>query len=346
MQFTQDQQDLAAMCAEVFADFGTPDLSVIDAATPGDSLLRSEWSLLARHGVLGAMAPEDRGGTGLTDIDVVLVLEELGMAGVAPPVMETMSVIVPLLRDHQDRAEHRELLAQIVSGEVLATIVTSPDGLSPWAADADALMAASPTGLHLLGPGQWEATRVDGVDPSRRLAAVKMDLDPSTLLAGTPAVDVMHARLAVGAAAVLNGVSRRLLDDSVEYAKTRVQFGQPIGSFQAVKHLLADACIAVETSRAASWHAGESWSEGRRDATLSAWVAKSSANLAADTASDHALQVHGGIGFTWEHGLHVWMKRALSLSHAYGTTESCHTRLGSEILQTLDIVAELSGDTR
>jgi alkylation response protein AidB-like acyl-CoA dehydrogenase len=173
------------------------------------------------------------------------------------------------------------------------------------------------------------------LDGSRRLAVVEWEPSPSTLVvSGFEAEEVLaqlEQRAAMGTGAVLVGVADRLLSMAAQYAKERSQFGKPIGSFQAVKHHLADALVRVEFARPMVYRAAWSLSVGERDAGLHASMAKAMASEAATLAARTALQVHGAIGYTWEHDLQLWMKRAWALAASWGDAATHRAR----VLETL-----------
>ena len=141
-----------------------------------------------------------------------------------------------------------------------------------------------------------------------------------------------HVRGAVATAGVLNGIGRKLLEMTLEHVKSRTQFDRPVGSFQAVKHKLANVHVQLESSRASAWYAAYALSTRAADLDRAASVAKASAAEAAHLANVEALQCHGGIGFTWEHDLHFWLKRGLALEPAYGSAGEHRARLGRVVL--------------
>jgi alkylation response protein AidB-like acyl-CoA dehydrogenase len=137
----------------------------------------------------------------------------------------------------------------------------------------------------------------------------------------TPLLEALLRRGAVGAAAEMLGAARRCLDVSVEYAKVREQFGQPIGSFQAIRHKCAEMLLEVENAHAATYYAAWALDARADDAALAASVAKAYVGEAARKACGEAIQVHGGIGFTWEYDLHIYFKRAKALEAMYGDAD-------------------------
>lgn len=177
------------------------------------------------------------------------------------------------------------------------------------------------------------------LDPNERVATLRFDgvLVPGENLIGAaggawPAVEAMLRRAQVAAAAEMLGASRKALEMSVEYAKVREQFGQPIGSFQAIKHRLAEMLEAAENGTSAVYYAAWALDAGAPDAALAASVAKSTLNEASRMITGEAIQVHGGIGYTWEYDLHLYWKRAKHLEPLYGDTAYHRERALQEVL--------------
>jgi alkylation response protein AidB-like acyl-CoA dehydrogenase len=297
------------------------------------------WSQLAEMGVLGFLAPESAGGLGLTEIDLVLILEECGRAAVPGPVVEHVAVGVPALAEAATNfvvppdagnappaamfgpptaalPAVTESLRAAAAGEIVLSAATS--ALVPYGAEADVLCIADTGRVRAVGRADvTDVTPRTSVDGSRRFAEVTWSR--TTHLPGVNA-DLFRSRGAAGTAAYLCGLAAHLIETTAAYVKERHQFGAPIGSFQAVKHHLADALIALEHARPAVYCAA--WSIATAQPTLvrDASFAKAFANEAAATAARVALQCHGAIGYTFEHDLHLWLKRVWSLQRAWGDT--------------------------
>lgn len=265
------------------------------------------WSHLAEMGVLGLLAPEAAGGLGLTDLDLVLILEECGRAGLPEPVVEHAAVGVPLLDDP----------AAAVAGEVTVTAVFADEMVVPWGESADLLLLHHEGTLHLAERDAVTLTPIESVDGSRRLTAVEWDPADATALDGAVA-PLAFDRGALGTAAMLCGLSERMLSMTVEYTKERTQFGVAIGSFQAVKHHLADARIALEFAQPLVYRAAWSTANGDEERALHVSMAKAKASSAALLAGRAALQCHGAMGYSYEYDLHLFLKRAWVLAAAWG----------------------------
>ena len=289
----------------------------------------SVWRAMAAVGLTGLTVPEEHGGMGGDDVDLALVLEEAGRAALPEPLLETVGIVAPLLAGSGTDEQKNGWLPAIASGDAIATVAFRGDPLSVDAGEAD-LLIAEDARLHAIPKGSFGASRVETEDRARRVYAVSFEPSDATIVPGD--ARTASARAAAGAAGVLNGISLRLLETTAAYVKTRNQFGRPVGSFQAVKHALANAHVGVESARAATWYAAYALAHGLPDAPEAASVAKSNASDAAREAGRDALQAHGGIGFTWEHDLHLWLKRGKALEQAYGSARQHRNRIASTLL--------------
>jgi alkylation response protein AidB-like acyl-CoA dehydrogenase len=288
------------------------------------------WSELAAMGALGVLAPESAGGLGLDECFLVPILEETGRAGLPHPVVDTAAVAAPLAG-----------VAHRFPEMAVATDLGGP--LASCAADADLLLLRAPaTGaLYAVEPGAVALTPVETVDRARRAARVAWSPADGELVTDDPAViSVAFARGALGTAAQLCGLAAAMVDMTVAYVKERRQFGVPIGSFQAVKHHLADARLGVEFARPAVARAAWSLAQGdrydlglrRRDVSL----AKALATDAAEACGRAALQCHGAIGYTVEHDLHLFLKRSWALARTWGDRAFHADRVGRALAASLD----------
>jgi len=278
------------------------------------------WKAMAETGFVGLTVPEHHGGLGLGEVDLVLLLEEAGRAALPEPLLETTAVAVPLLREAGTPAQQEAWLPRIASGDAIVTVQLLD---APYVADAhvaDLLLLHRGDELHAVPGERFAAVAQPSADGARRLFTVEAETGEDTRMAGGAAqAAAAYDRGAAATAAFLNGLDQRLLDLSVAYVQERQQFGRPVGSFQAVKHKLADMALVVETAKAAAWYAALAIAEGRPDRSEAASIAKVAATEAEILTNREALQVHGGIGFTWEHDLHLWLKRGKALEAAYGT---------------------------
>ena len=268
---------------------------------------RKVWAQLADLGVTALMVPEKYDGIEAHPVDLVVALERVGRWGVPGPVAESIAVAPILLAG---RAEWAERSAALASGELIATVALPP--VVPRAVDADA------AGLILLAEdGQVRdaaaGARHESVDMSRKLFDVSASGEAQS-------ADVARAFEfgALATAAQLVGAGQAMLDAAVEYAKQRSQFGTVIGTYQAIKHKLADVLIAVEMARPLVYGAAIALAEGSADTARDVSAAKAAAADAALLAARSALQTHGAIGFTQEHDLSLLLVRVQALRPAWG----------------------------
>ncbi len=290
---TDDQLALRAALRELLHKECTPEALRL-AWDSENGRIPGLWEHLAALGVTGLLVPESAGGLGLGDVDLAVVMEEAGRFAVPEP-----------------------LLGTIVGGSVtgvtdqVVALGLEPGKLVEGAEYADLLVLQEGAFLHAVPRSDVRLLDEPTVDRGIRLAHVTWIPAPATHLAFGD-VHRTFDRAVLGAAAQLVGVAGAMLDMAVAYAKEREQFGKPIGSFQAVKHHLADVYVAIEFARPVVLRAA--WSGTSRDAS----AAKHAAIRAARLSARAALQVHGAIGYTFEHDLHMWLKRSWSLAPRYG----------------------------
>jgi alkylation response protein AidB-like acyl-CoA dehydrogenase len=307
-----------------------------DAQSEGRS--PSLWSQLAELGVVGLTVPEAHGGLGLSEIDFVLLLEESGRAALPEPIVETSAVGVPLLAETANDELCRAWLPRVAAGQARLAVGLENAAFVADAHVADLLLLQSGDELHALPRAGVKLTPEHSVDGARRLFRVAWSPSPATRIAAGPAARAALARAfdrgALGASAMLLGLARHLIDVTVEYAKVRKQFGSAIGSFQAVKHHLADALVKLEFARPVVYRAAYSMSRMPESSPLHVSMGKAYASEAALLAARAALQCHGAIGYSYEHDLHLWMKRAWALAAAWGDTPWHRARVGTLVLAT------------
>jgi hypothetical protein len=282
------------------------------------------WLRLAGTGATALAVPENHGGLGASLADVMIACEEAGHHALPGPVAESLAAVPVLLSGLADEPAAAEWLPLLAAGDLIATLALPPQ--RPYAADA------GPAGLTLLVQDGtvWLAapgTSHRSVDPARRL----WEVDGRELLAHGPAVTAAAGRAAeagtLACAAQLLGAGRALLELSVQHARQRAQFGRPIGSFQAVKHRLADVAIALEFARPLVAGAAAALTGNRATAARDTSAAKVAATDAARLAARAALQVHGAIGYTQELDLHLWLTKVQALANAWGTQAGHRTRI-------------------
>ncbi|HSX99029.1 MAG TPA: acyl-CoA dehydrogenase family protein [Streptomyces sp.] len=274
---------------------------------------RALWSRIAEAGVFALAAPEAYEGVGPLPVELAVAFVELGRHAVPGPLVETATAAV-LLAALEDPGPAERLLPALLSGKAMATVAPSPRS---YALDGDAattrLSLDPDRGGLCLSPGHGPIR--PSLDPARRLAPLSPGGESLATSPSALARALTWARLAVAAQAL--GVGLALLDRTVAYVGQRTQFGVPIGSFQAVKHRLADAKVALEFARPLVFGAAVTL-----DAADAA-AAKVTACEAAYTTARTALQLHGAIGYTAEYDLSLWLAKARALRTAWGTPAEC-----------------------
>lgn len=268
--------------------------------------VREVAASLIGMGLPGLLVPEGGGGLGLSLLDAVLVAIELGRANVSESFLEAALVAAPLLRGH-------DLVGALATGEMRLAL---QHPANPWVAGLESAthLLQARGGRLMLGPAP-RALATDSVDPLRALA------QPAET-EGVPiegSADQLFEMAALISAAQLFGAAERMLELATEYAKTREQFGQPIGGFQAVKHMLASVAVANAFARPVLWRAAQALEDGLASAPVHVSHAKIAATDAAMLAAETAIQVHGAMGYTYEVDLHFWMKRSWALAGAWGS---------------------------
>ena len=294
------------------------------------------WKKLAEIGVAGLLVPEAQGGMGFDETTLVLLLEEAGRAALPEPVIGTSAVAVPLLRE-LGGALAGEWLPRIAAGDAIVAI---GHPVSPFVEDAhvaDLLLLAHAGELHALRRADARITEQPAGDPARRIASVTFTPSAATRVAeGERAQALVAAALDRGAlacAAEALGVCDRLITQAVAYTAQRKQFGKPVGSFQAVKHLLANVKVKLEYARPLVWRAAWSVAHGSANRATHVSMAKLAACEAAALGAKSALQAHGAIGYTWEQDLHLWMRRAWSLEQSWGRSSFHLGRVRRAVLE-------------
>jgi alkylation response protein AidB-like acyl-CoA dehydrogenase len=294
------------------------------------------WSKLAEIGLLGMLVPESHGGLGMSEIDLVLLLEETGRAALPEPVVETAAIGAPLLRDSSDDARKEQWLGPVASGEAVLTVGHASNPFVTDAHIADLLLLQHGDEVHAVPKERVVLEQQECSDASRRLFRIDWTPTNDTRFAhGEDARRLLGAAfdrgaLATGAQAL--GIAQQLVDLAVDYAKQREQFGRPIGSFQAIKHMLANVQVKIEFARPVVYRAAHSVAMHSATRGVEVSHAKAGACEAAVLAAKTALQVHGAIGYTWEVDLHLWMKRAWALEAAWGTGLWHRARIGKAVL--------------
>ncbi|MFD5177060.1 acyl-CoA dehydrogenase family protein [Nocardia sp. NPDC058379] len=337
------------------------------------------WARLGSElGVLGLGVPEELYGSGGSVVDAAIAVEEMGAALFCGPVVGTVALSIPALVAAPDSAARTETLVPLVAGIRTAAFAV-PVRAGRYAADAVTVRATgsdetwtlagtvervvdagAADDLLVVAAGQDGPALfvVDAIDPrvvrtdlttmdlTRPQATVRFADAPARLLAGqAETARVCAHALRAGAvllAAEQVGGAQHLLDLSVAYAKQRWQFGRPIGSFQAVKHRLADMLVELEHARSAAQHGAWALADGTDDPALAAAIAQATCSAAYTRIAADTVQVHGGIGFTWEHQAHLYFKRAYTDAALLGSAEEYRVQIAELILDTATAGADLA----
>ncbi|MGB7051472.1 MAG: acyl-CoA dehydrogenase family protein [Acidimicrobiales bacterium] len=346
--FSEEQEELRKSVRRFLED-KSPETEVRRLMETTDGYDPAVWSQMAEQlGLQSLIIPEQFGGSGFSYVELIVVLEEMGAALLCAPFFSTVALATNALLTSGDQSAQEYLLPGIASGETIATLAFTEDS-GRWDTDGVTLEAQktddgwalrghksyvidghvaglvlvvgrTAAGLSLFGvKGDADGltrTALPTMDQTRKQARLEFSDTPAWLI-GTEggAAEGLTKTLdlaAVALAAEQVGGAQRCLDSAVEYAKTRIQFGRPIGSFQAIKHKCADMLLEVESAKSAAYYAGWAAAEDSDELPVVASLAKSYCSEAYFHAAAENIQIHGGIGFTWEHPAHLYFKRAKS----------------------------------
>jgi alkylation response protein AidB-like acyl-CoA dehydrogenase len=343
----------------------------------GTTLDPALWRKIAEQGWTGMILPEEYGGFGMGMVEMAAAFEEMGRALLPGPFFSTVLMAGPLLEHAPNgRSAKQKYLPAISSGDAKGAVALLEDSAS-WSPDSVRMNATSSAGTYVLDGRKlfvWDAavadflicvarlngelalflipakanglriTALPAMDSTRELYEVAFEgvsVARENLLAeGKPAraaLDYVLNVATVGLVAEMTGGMQRLLEMTVEYAKTRKQFGRPIGQFQAVQHLCADMLVYTESSRSAAYFAAWAIQEGVPEAQLAVSVAKAYASDAYREVGNRAIQVHGGMGFTWENDAHLFYRRAKASELAFGDAIYHRERIARLVIDSSSI---------
>ena len=348
LAFSEEQEELRRSVRR-FLDDKSPEAEVRRLMDTPHGYDPAVWEQMANQlGLQGLAIPEEFGGSGYGYVELALVLEEMGRSLLCAPFFSTVALAANAVLSSGDEGAKRDLLPGIASGATIATVaLCEPSGR--WDA-AGVTLPATPTagGYALTGTKSFVidgstaglilvAARTDAgvslfavdgdadgltrtglatMDQTRKQSVLAFDGTPARLVGadggGWAIVSRTLDLAAVALAAEQVGGAQKVLDMSVAYAKVRVQFGRPIGSFQAIKHKCADMLVEVESARSAAYYAAWAAAEDSDELPAVASLAKAYCSDAYFHATAENIQIHGGIGFTWEHPAHLYFKRAKS----------------------------------
>jgi len=322
------------------------------------------WRKMADQGWTGIIFPEAYGGFGMGMVEMAAALEEMGRALLPGPFFSTVLLAGTVVERAGNEQQKEKYLGAVCRGEARATLALLEDSAS-WSPDAVKMNASGLllTGRKLFVPDADVAdflvcaARMDGdlalfvvpsgarglqitpspsIDGTRKLYEVSFESVPVELLAqGSAARAALNRALDIATVALvaeMTGGMQRLLEIAVEYAKTRKQFGRPIGEFQAVQHQCADMLLYTESSRSAAYYAAYALQENIPEAHLAVSVAKVYASDAYREVGNRAIQVHGGMGFTWENDAHLYYRRAKASELALGDAAFHRERIAKAVV--------------
>ncbi|MBM3661585.1 MAG: acyl-CoA dehydrogenase [Actinobacteria bacterium] len=336
-ELSADQEALRDAATSLLDARSAPE-AVRNVVDNGGGWDRSLWGELVEQGWAAVVVPEDLGGLGLGWVEGAVLMEAVG-AHVAP--VPILGQLVAL--DAVARAGETDWLERLLAGDAIAAVTHRPLPASgstvpvPYLLSADVLVAPTDAGrLVLVDLEGAEVEALPAMDLTRELGRLDVDSLTRVDLGGPDAIEAFLDAGAVAVSAELLGAAARCLDDTVAYARDRVQFGRPIGSFQAVKHRCADMLVDVEGMRSTTWWAAWCLAAQDPERSVAASTAKIWTSDAADRVLNSALQVHGGIGFTWECDVHLYLKRVQLDRGWFGSATEHQDRLAGMLRQRVE----------
>jgi alkylation response protein AidB-like acyl-CoA dehydrogenase len=331
-ELSDDQRALQDAAADLLGSLSTTE-QVRASATREEAFDSGLWKAMVDQGWTGVELPEAQGGLGLGAVEAAVLAEQVG-AHVAPaPFLENLLAAGALA----DTDSAGAWLERLVTGDAIACVAWRPELPAPYAPAADVAVVIKEEEVLLVDLSDGPAIeREPAMDLTRPLGWLHLEGRTTTRIGGKPEADRLLDRGAALYAAALLGGGQRVLGMSTDYAKERVQFGKPIGSFQAVKHRCADMLVDVEGMRSTAYWAAWCISAKDDEASIAASTAKTWCSDAARRVMASGLQVHGGIGFTWEHDLHLFLKRSQLDQVAFGDGAYHRERLGALLRKSLE----------
>ena len=293
------------------------------------------WQQFVELGLTGITVPEAFGGLGMNELDFVLLAQEAGYVALSEPLVHSALVAVPTILQLNSSEFSAKWLPKVAAGEAKVVVGLALNGLVEDAHIADLMILEKDDALYAVTPTQASLRYNESIDLGRKLFAVEFDATAVTKLAdGEVAQGIINSALnrgALAAAAQALGATQRMIDVSVQYTSERKQFGVAIGTFQAVKHHMANIAYKLEYAKTPVYRAAYALANGMASAERNVSHAKIVACEVADLAAKNSIQVHGAMGYTWEVDLHIFMKRAWALNSSYGTAGFHKQRLAAYV---------------
>ncbi len=351
--FTDEHDELRATIRQFVADKSN-EQAVREQMATDTGWDRAVWAQMAEEmGLAGLIIPEEFGGAGVGYVELLVVMEEMGRALLCSPFLSTAVLATNAVLGCGTEAAQKDLLVDIAAGRTIATLAhvekngrwdvggiemratKQGDG---WQIDgskhcvidghtADVILVAAKTnaGVELFrveaGAAGLERTSIPALDLTRKLATLAFTQTPAVKISDgdqSASLEIALARTIAALAAEQTGGAQMCLDMSVDYAKSRLQFGRPIGSFQAIKHKCADMLVGVEFAKSAAYQACFEIADASEDIRPSCAIAKSFCSETYFHVAAENIQIHGGMGFTWEHPAHLYFKRAKASELLFG----------------------------
>ncbi|MGH9745015.1 MAG: acyl-CoA dehydrogenase family protein [Candidatus Acidiferrales bacterium] len=325
----------------------------------------SLWAKMAEQGYTGIIFPEEFGGVGLGKVELALLMEEAGRALLPGPLFSTVALAGAVIDSIASTEQKRKYLTPICSGDARSTVAVLEFSAS-WdpadiqmsaaasgaltgeklfvtdAAEADFILVVARNGVFAVAAkaSGMRITPMSGMDLTRKLYRVEFHNTPAERLGDASGIGRAFDIATTALVAEIVGGMQRTLDITVEYAKMRKQFGKPIGMFQAVQHQCADMYLETESSRSAAYYAAWALEENAPDASVAVSIAKMYSSDAGRTVGNRGIQVHGGMGFTWENDVHLYYRRAKSSETAFGDARFHRERIARLVIDAGETLAK------
>jgi alkylation response protein AidB-like acyl-CoA dehydrogenase len=322
------------------------------------------WAKMAGQGFTGIISPEDCGGMGLGKVELILLMEEAGFAMLPGPFFSTVALAGAVIDAVASPELKKKYLSRIAGGDARST-VAMVEANGSWdpaelqmsaaggkltgtklfvtdAAVADFIVVVTENGVFAVAakaPGM-HIEPMNGMDLTRKIYSIEFSDTPAERLGNLDNLDKAFSLAAAALAAEMVGGMQRTLDITVAYAKTRKQFGKPIGIYQAVQHQCADMYVETESSRSAAYYAAWALEENAPDAAVAVAIAKMYASDAARSVGNRGIQVHGGMGFTWENDLHLYYRRAKASETMLGDASFHRERIARLVIDGAAPISE------
>jgi alkylation response protein AidB-like acyl-CoA dehydrogenase len=330
---------------------------------------RALWNKLADQGYTGIIFPEKYGGVALGKVELILLMEEAGQALLPGPFFSTVALAGSVIDAVASDEQKEKYIAPICAGDARSTVAILEAGAS-WqpedmklsatsgkltgeklfvtdAAVADFIVVVARNGIFVVEAkaSGMRITPMSGMDLTRKLYAIAFDGTPAEKIGDTGALSRGFDIATAALVAEMVGGMQRVLDLTVEYAKVRKQFGKPIGMFQAVQHHCANMYLETESSRSAAYYAAWTLEENAPDASVAVSIAKMYASDAARKVGNRGIQVHGGMGFTWENDVHLYYRRAKASETAFGDSTFHRERIARRVIDAGTASAKGAGES-